>query len=88
MDPRQILAVNIRLLRHQRGLSQEALAHEAGIDRSYMSKIERGGTYAGLEIIAKLAGILGVEPYEMLLSPSHKDVVPNSLIPQGRGPRR
>jgi transcriptional regulator with XRE-family HTH domain len=69
MDPRQILAVNIRLLRYERRLSQEALAHEAGVDRSYMSKIERGGTYAGLEIIAKLADILGVEPHEMLMPP-------------------
>lgn len=32
----------IRELRAERGLSQEGLAHEAGVDRSYMGGIERG----------------------------------------------
>lgn len=73
MDPRQILAVNIRRFRHDRGVSQEELAHEAGIDRSYMGKIERGKTWAGLEIIAKIAGILRVEPFEMLVPPRKKE---------------
>jgi len=70
MDVRQILAVNIRRLRAEHGLSQETLAHEAGIDRTYMSKIERGGTWAGLEIIAKVAAILQVEPHELLERPA------------------
>jgi transcriptional regulator with XRE-family HTH domain len=69
MDPqdlRQAFAANLRRLRHAKGISQEDLAHEAGINRSYMSKLEKGATYPGLEIIAKLATVLEVEPAELL----------------------
>ena len=38
--------------------------HEAGINRSYMSKLENGASYPGQEIIAKLATVLKVEPAE------------------------
>jgi transcriptional regulator with XRE-family HTH domain len=56
----------LRRLRHAKGISQEGLAHEAGINRSYMSKLEKGATYPGLKIIAKLATVLEVEPAELL----------------------
>jgi transcriptional regulator with XRE-family HTH domain len=52
-----------------RGLSQEALAHEAGVNRAYLSKIEGGGTWVGLEIIDKPASALEVEPAEFLRLP-------------------
>jgi transcriptional regulator with XRE-family HTH domain len=66
MDLRQVFAANLRRLRYEKGLSQEALAHEAGVNRSYLSKLETGTTYVGLEIIGKLAVVLGVEPAELL----------------------
>jgi transcriptional regulator with XRE-family HTH domain len=66
MDLRQVFATNLRHLRHEKGLSQEDLAYEAGINRSYISKLERGATHAGLEIIGKLASVLGAEPAELL----------------------
>jgi transcriptional regulator with XRE-family HTH domain len=69
MDLRQVFAANLRRIRHAKGLSQEALAHEAGVNRTYMSKIERGGTWVGLEIIDKLASVLEVEPAELLRLP-------------------
>jgi DNA-binding XRE family transcriptional regulator len=56
MDPRDLrdaFAANLRRLRHAKGISQEDLAHEAGVNRSYMSKLEKGASYPGLEIIAK-----------------------------------
>jgi transcriptional regulator with XRE-family HTH domain len=70
MDPadlRQAFANNLRRLRYGKGISQEDLAHEAGINRSYMSKLERAASYPGLEIIAKLATVLEVEPAELLI---------------------
>jgi transcriptional regulator with XRE-family HTH domain len=70
MDPRDLrdaFAANLRRLRHARGISQEELAHDAGINRSYMSKLERAASYPGLEIIAKLATVLEVEPAELLI---------------------
>jgi len=69
MDLRQVFAANLRRLRHKRGLSQEDLAHEADVNRTYMSKLEKGGSYPGLEIIGKLAAVLEVEPAELLKMP-------------------
>jgi transcriptional regulator with XRE-family HTH domain len=64
MDLRQLFATNLRRIRHQQGLSQEQLAHDAEIDRAYVSRVERGVTYVGLEIIGKLIDVLGVDPAE------------------------
>ena len=72
MDLRQVFAANLRRLRHRRGLSQEDLAHEADVNRTYMSKLEKGASYPGLEIIGKLAVVLQVEPAELLKLPSKK----------------
>ena len=41
MDARERVAVNIRRLRVERGVSQEVFAVDAGVDRTYMSQIER-----------------------------------------------
>jgi transcriptional regulator with XRE-family HTH domain len=68
---RDIFAANLRRLRHLKGFSQEELAFAANINRSYMSKLEKAGSYAGLQIVEKLAGILEVEPAE-LLKPARK----------------
>ncbi|MEI9995644.1 MAG: helix-turn-helix transcriptional regulator [Rhizomicrobium sp.] len=66
MDLRGVFAANLRRLRHANGLSQEALADAAAINRTYVSKLETGATYAGLEIIGKLADVFGVEAVELL----------------------
>jgi len=72
MDLRQVFAANLRRLRHAKALSQEDLAYEAGVNRTYMSKLEKGGSYPGLEIIGKLATVLEVEPAELLKLPARK----------------
>jgi transcriptional regulator with XRE-family HTH domain len=72
MDLRQVFAANLRRLRHAKGLSQEDLAYEAGVNRTYMSKLEKGGSYVGLEIIGKLAAVLEVEPAELLSLPAKR----------------
>ena len=72
MDLRQIFAANLRRLRHTKGLSQEDLAYEADVNRTYMSKLEKGASYPGLEIIGKLADVLAVEPAELLRLPTKK----------------
>jgi len=64
MDLRSLFAANLRRLRHERGLSQEQLAHDADINRTYISKLEKGSTYVGLEIIGKLADVLEIDPVE------------------------
>lgn len=69
MDLRQVFAGNLRRLRHERGISQEALAYEADVNRTYISKLEKGVSFAGLEIIGKFAAVLNVEPAELLKLP-------------------
>jgi transcriptional regulator with XRE-family HTH domain len=70
MDLREVFASNLRHLRHAKGLSQDDLAYEAEISRSYLSQLERGTFYASLKIIGKLAAVLDVEPAELLRLPS------------------
>jgi transcriptional regulator with XRE-family HTH domain len=69
MDLRQVFAANLRRLRHARGISQEDLAFRADVNRSYVSKLEKGGSYVGLEIIGKFADVLEVHPAEFLRFP-------------------
>lgn len=70
MDLRQLFATNLRRLRHARKISQEQLAHDAGVDRAYLSRVERAVTYVGLEIIEKLAAVLEVDPVEFFRQPN------------------
>jgi transcriptional regulator with XRE-family HTH domain len=73
MDLREVFATNLRRLRHARGLSQDDLAYEAEISRSYLSQLEKGVYYASLKIIGKLAEALDVEPAEFLRLPGKKN---------------
>ena len=65
-DQKKLLALNVRELRLNRGLSQEAMALEAEIDRTYASQIERGVSNPSLRVICAVAKILGVEPVDLL----------------------
>jgi transcriptional regulator with XRE-family HTH domain len=69
MDLREVFATNLRRLRHAKGLSQDDLAYEADVSRSYLSQLEKGAFYASLKVIAKLAAVLDVEPAELLKAP-------------------
>ena len=66
MDLREVFATNLRRIRNARGLSQDDLAYDAEISRSYLSQLEKGGFYASLRIIEQLALTLDVEPAEFL----------------------
>jgi transcriptional regulator with XRE-family HTH domain len=66
MDLRDVFATNLRRVRHEKGLSQDDLAYEAEVSRSYLSQLEKGAFYASLKIIGRLAEALGVEPAELL----------------------
>jgi transcriptional regulator with XRE-family HTH domain len=47
-----------------------SVAYEAGVDQTHLSKLGKGVSYPGLEIIAKLAATLGCEPAELLKLPA------------------
>ena len=70
---RDILAKNMRRLRAEHGLSQEALAHECGINRTYLSAVERAERNVSIDNIGRIATGLGVEPWTLL----RDDLSPN-----------
>jgi transcriptional regulator with XRE-family HTH domain len=72
MDLREVFATNLRRLRHVKGLSQDDLAYEAEVSRSYLSQLEKGVFYASLKILEKLARALDVEPAELLRAPQRR----------------
>lgn len=63
---RATLAANMRRLRRERQLSQEALAELAGIHRNYLGGIERQERNVGLDNLDRIARALGVTPSELL----------------------
>lgn len=65
-DPRKLLGSRLAKLRKERGWSQEQLALESGIARSYLGGIERGQRNIALLNICKLAATLGIEPSELM----------------------
>lgn len=66
MSLRDIFARNLRRYRLEAGLSQEALAADAEIDRTYVSALERSVYSASIDMIEKLADVIGVEPSKLL----------------------
>ena len=62
MKLRAITATNIRKFRNEAGLTQEALAERAGLDRNYVGMIEREENSPTVDTLEKLAASLGVEP--------------------------
>lgn len=66
MEIREVFARNLRRHRQQKKLSQEALAHEAGVDRTYISALERSVYAASIDTVARLAKVLGVQPSQLL----------------------
>ena len=66
MEIREVFARNLRRHRQKKGLSQEALAHEAGVDRTYISALERSVYGASIDMIDKLAKVLEIEPSALL----------------------
>ncbi len=66
---REVVARNLRQLRNARGLSQEELADRADINRNYVGMLERAEHAATVDMLEKLAEVLGVQPAELLTRP-------------------
>jgi len=68
MDVRKVFGTNVRRLRLEKGLSQEQFGFVAGIDRTYVSGVERGLRNPSLLLADRFAEGLGVELHELLRS--------------------
>lgn len=60
MGLRHVFASNLERLRRERGLSQEDLAHAAGLERSYVGKLENARYSASIDTVEKLSTALMV----------------------------
>ncbi|WP_433956488.1 helix-turn-helix domain-containing protein [Brevundimonas diminuta] len=83
MNGRALVAWNLKKLRTERGISQERLAADAGIDRAYLSEIERQLGNASVDLLDQLAGVLGVSISAFFILPEKGEAAPKSL-PSGR----
>lgn len=64
MSLREIVATNLRRLRHAKSMSQEELADRAGINRNYVGMLEREQHSATVDMLEKLAEVLEADPVE------------------------
>lgn len=69
-DPKLLFGQRLREIRTERGFTQETLALEAGLDRSYIGGVERGERNISLVNICVLATTLRVRPKDLLDSPT------------------
>lgn len=69
----KLFAANLLRERKARGLSQDELAHEAGLHRTYVGSVERGERNISIGNIERLARALGIDPAELLRG-NHKPV--------------
>ncbi|WP_175725609.1 helix-turn-helix domain-containing protein [Burkholderia ambifaria] len=67
MEPEVALGEVLRALRRRKGLSQEALAHAAEVERNYVSLIELGRHSASIRILFKLCAVLELRPSELFV---------------------
>lgn len=62
-----MLASNLIRLRREKGWSQEALAFEAGLHRTFVAHVERQARNISLDNLERLASALSVQIHELLL---------------------
>ena len=66
LSAREALAINLIRLRGELGWSQEALAFEAGLHRTFVAHVERQARNISLDNIERLASAFGLQAYELL----------------------
>ena len=74
MSAREVFARNLRQSRRLKDLSQEALALQAGLSRTYLSEVERGTRNIAIDNMGLLAETLGV-PLSDLVNPGAFKVI-------------
>jgi len=79
MNARALVARNLRRIRVRRQLSQEILAVDANIDRSYVSRLERGLENPTITVLEKLARALDTDLTDFFRVPSKGEAYPLPL---------
>ena len=85
MEARKLVAWNLRRFRVERALSQENLAVDAGIDRTYVSRLERNLENPTVAVLERLAKALEIGIVDLFAGPKPGTRFPQPL-PSGRRP--
>lgn len=80
MNGRALVAWNLRRLRTGQGLSQERLAADTGVDRAYVSELERGLGNASVDLLDRLAEVLKAPLSEFFVMPTEGQDRPEPLL--------
>lgn len=83
MKARALVAWNLRRIRVKCGVSQERLAYDAGVDRSYVGGLERQTENPTIDLLDRLATTLDVPLSELFVQPNRGATAPKPL-PKGR----
>ena len=84
MNVHKRIAWNLRRIRVARGLSQEALAADAGVDRAYVGRLERSLENPTVDLLDRLLKALNADISELFIKPKAGASAPKPL----RGGRR
>lgn len=79
MDGRALVAWNLRLLRTNRGYTQDRLALEAGVDRKFIQWVEQQRANPTLKMLERLANTLSVGLQEFFVPPTVGSAPPKPL---------
>ncbi|WP_066507451.1 helix-turn-helix domain-containing protein [Bradyrhizobium macuxiense] len=80
MKARALVAWNVRRIRVERGVPQDQLAYDAGIDRSYMSGLERQQANPTIDLLDRIAETLDVHLSELFIRPPKGATAPKSFV--------
>lgn len=81
MRGRDLVGRNVRRVRVAKGISQERLAFDAGVDRSYLGGMERGDANPTVDVLERLAATLGVPLGELFKEFEQGAPSPPGLLP-------
>jgi len=87
MKGRELVAWNVKRIRVEKGISQERLAFDAGVDRSYLGGLERAVANPTVDVLQRIADTLEVPLANMFIEPEAGDEEPLSLR-AGRRPKK
>jgi transcriptional regulator with XRE-family HTH domain len=69
MDLKEVMAVNLRRLRHGKAWTQEELAERTGLSARYIGAVERADVSASVTVLGRIAEALEVEPATLVRPP-------------------
>ena len=73
MTTKELLALNVKMLRKKKGFTQEKLAEAAGLSAQTISDIEGCRTWVSENTLEKLSKILNVDVFQLFLPPAESE---------------